>query len=52
MDLVRELRPRKVMAYSLDRETPMSGLRPYSAARMEEMLSPLIREGFDIQINA
>ena len=52
MELVRELRPRKVMAYSLDRETPMSGLRPYSAARMEEMLSPLIREGFDIQINA
>lgn len=52
MELVRELRPRKVMAYSLDRETPMSGLRSYSARQLEEMLAPLVKEGFDIQINA
>lgn len=52
MDIVRELKPRKVMVYSLDRETPMKGLRKYNAEQMAKMVEPLVNEGFNIQINA
>lgn len=51
MDAVRELRPRKVMIYTLDRETPQKGLRKYTVEEMAEMVHPLLEEGFDIQIN-
>lgn len=50
MDLVRELRPRRVMVYTVDRPAPMKSLGIYSEAQMREMLRPLIEEGFDIQI--
>ena len=50
MEIVRELRPREVMVYTIDRETPMSGLGKYTAAQMQELVQPLIDEGFKIQI--
>ena len=50
MEIVRELRPREVMVYTIDRETPMSGLGKYTAAQMQELVQPLINEGFKIQI--
>lgn len=50
MDLVRLLHPREVMVYTLDRETPMQGLRKYSAAEMRALVQPLIDEGYHIQI--
>lgn len=51
MDIVRRLRPRKVMVYTIDRPAPMKGLGKVSAAKMSELLQPLADEGFDIQIN-
>ena len=50
MEIVRELRPHEVMVYTIDRETPMSGLGKYTAAQMQELVQPLINEGFKIQI--
>jgi len=50
MDLVRRLRPREVMVYTIDRETPLKGLRKYTVERMQELVQPLIDEGFMIQI--
>lgn len=50
MDIVRRLRPREVMVYTLDREAPMSGLRKFTVEEMEMLLKPLIDEGFKIQI--
>lgn len=50
MDLVRELRPREVMVYTIDRETPMKGLGKYSPAEMQALVQPLIDEGYQIQI--
>ena len=50
MDIVREVRPREIMVYTIDRETPASGLRKYTAKQMAEMVKPLIDEGFNIQI--
>lgn len=52
MDIVREVRPRLIMAYTIARPTPQSGLSAYSAAQIREALKPLEDEGFKIQINA
>lgn len=52
MDIVRELRPRLIMAYTIARPTPQSGLSAYSAAQIRDALKPLEDEGFKIQINA
>lgn len=50
IDIVRRLRPREIMVYTIDRETPMKGLQKFTAAQMEEMVRPLADEGFMIQI--
>lgn len=50
MDIVRRLRPREIMVYTIDRETPMKGLQKFTAGQMEEMVKPLSDEGFRIQI--
>ena len=50
MDIVRRLRPREVMVYTLDRPAPVAGLRKFTASEMRAMVQPLIDEGFKIQI--
>jgi len=50
MDIVRRLRPREVMVYTLDREAPMSGLRKFTVEEMSLLTKPLSDEGFTIQI--
>ncbi len=50
MAIVRELRPREIMVYTLDRETPMKGLQKFTPEQMAEMVRPLVEEGFKIQI--
>lgn len=50
MEIVRRLRPREVMVYTLDREAPAEGLEKFSVASMRELVKPLLEEGFVIQI--
>lgn len=50
-NLVRELRPRQIMMYTLDRETPATGLSKASVEEMTEIALPLAKEGFSITIN-
>ncbi len=50
MDIVRRLRPREIMVYTLDRETPAEGLEKFTVQEMESMVRPLLEEGFRIQI--
>lgn len=50
MDLVRELRPREVMVYTIDRETPDRRLGKYTVEEMTAFVQPLLDEGFRIQI--
>ncbi len=50
MDIVRELRPREIMVYTVARETPEAGLEKFSEQEMREAVMPLINEGFNIQI--
>ena len=49
-DIVRRLRPAKIMAYSLDRDTPVSGLVKIEAERLREITAPLRDEGFEVEI--
>lgn len=50
MEIVRKLKPREIMVYTLDRETPMKNLQKFSVEQMTSMVQPLIDEGFKIQI--
>ena len=50
MNIVREIRPREIMVYTIDRETPDKSLGRYSVEEMTAMVQPLIDEGFKIQV--
>ena len=50
MEIVRQLKPREIMVYTIDRETPMKGLGKYTVEEMRALVQPLIDEGFSIQI--
>ena len=50
MSLVRRLKPREVMVYTIDRETPMKGLEKYTVEEMRALVQPLIDDGYKIQI--
>lgn len=50
MDIVRDLKPREVMVYTIDRATPAEGLQKFTPEEMRSLVKPLIDEGFCIQI--
>ena len=50
MAIVRDLRPREIMVYTLDREAPAAGLEKFTVSQMEALVRPLLEEGFNIQI--
>lgn len=50
MDIVRVLRPREIMVYTIARPTPEEGLQKFSVEEMQALVYPLIEEGFVIQI--
>ncbi|MBR5724565.1 MAG: radical SAM protein [Bacteroidales bacterium] len=50
MDIVRDLGPRKVMVYTIDRPTPAQGLEKFTVAQMRALVQPLIDEGYNIDI--
>lgn len=52
MDIVRFLKPRRIMAYSIDRPTPQEGLVKFSESQIKKLVQPLLDEGFNIQIKA
>lgn len=52
MDIVRFLKPRQIMAYSIDRPTPQIGLVKFSESQIRNLVRPLLDEGFNIQIKA
>lgn len=46
MDIVRLLKPREWMVYTIDRPTPMQGLQKFSPQEMKALVQPIIDEGF------
>ena len=49
-ELALSLRPRMIMMYTLDRETPAKNLSIVTIEEMEEIAAPLRKEGLEIQI--
>ena len=45
MDIVRLLKPREWMVYTIDRATPMQSLEKYSPQEMKALVQPIIDEG-------
>ena len=45
MDIVRLLKPREWMVYTIDRATPMQGLEKFSPQEMKALVRPIIDEG-------
>ncbi len=50
MDIVRLLKPREVMAYTIARPTPEVGLQKFTVEEMRTILRPLMEEGFNLLI--
>ena len=50
MAIVRELRPREIMVYTIDRPTPAEGLEKFTVEEMTTLVQPLNDEGFCIQV--
>ncbi len=50
MEIVRKLKPRSIMVYSLDRETPDKTLIKVSIEEMNEIVKPLVEEGYSIGV--
>jgi wyosine [tRNA(Phe)-imidazoG37] synthetase (radical SAM superfamily) len=50
MEIVRELHPREIMVYTIDRETPDKSLGKYTVEEMTALVQPLLDEGYKIQI--
>ena len=50
-DIVRDLKPRQVMVYTIDRETPDKSLGKYTVEEMAAFVKPLVDEGFDVKIS-
>ena len=50
MAIVRLLKPREWMVYTIDRPTPMQGLQKFSPQEMKALVQPIIDEGYRVQI--
>jgi hypothetical protein len=50
MDIVRRLKPREVMVYTIDRPTPGQDIEAFTVDQMRTLVKPLIDEGFRIDI--
>lgn len=50
MQIVRDLRPREIMVYTIARPTPQLGLEKFSEEQMRQLVKPLLDEGFNISI--
>lgn len=49
-DLIRAIKPKQVMVYSLDRPTPEQQLVKVSKDEMADLVKPLIEEGYNVSI--
>ena len=50
MEIVRKVKPREIMVYTIDRETPDKSLSKYTVEEMMAFVQPLADEGFKIQV--
>jgi len=51
IDIVLELKPREVMVYTIDRDTPNPNLEKVTIAEMKDITNPLRKAGISVQIS-
>lgn len=51
LDIVRRVKPREIMVYTIDRETPLQTLEKVSVDQMRSIVEPLVKEGYKVQIS-
>lgn len=51
LQALREIRPRQVMIYTVDRETPVKGLKKASPALLDAIAARARQEGFDVTVS-
>lgn len=51
IDALKKIRPRQVMIYTVDRETPLKDLRKVSKEDMDAIAERARREGFDVTVS-
>lgn len=51
LEALKEIRPKQVMIYTIDRETPVKGLRKTTREEMEAIAEQARREGFDVTVS-
>lgn len=49
--LVRELKPRSVMVYTIARDTPSAGLRKVPADKLQEIAAMIEEQGIEVQVS-
>lgn len=49
--VVEKIEPREIMIYTIDRETPMKGLKKVSVEQMEKIAHPLREKGYKVSIS-
>lgn len=52
LEALKQIRPRKVMIYTIDRETPVKNLRKVSKEELESIAERVRKIGFDISVSA
>ncbi|MCD7937978.1 MAG: radical SAM protein [Tannerellaceae bacterium] len=51
LEALKKIRPRQVMIYTIDRETPVKGLKKVSREELEEIANLARKEGFEVQVS-
>lgn len=52
LEALKQIRPRKVMIYTIDRETPVKNLKKVSKEELESIAERVRKIGFDISVSA
>jgi hypothetical protein len=48
---LKEIKPKKVMIYTIDRETPVKNLRKVSVEELEKIADRARAEGFEVSVS-
>lgn len=51
IDALKKIRPKQVMIYTIDRETPVKGLRKASKELLDSIADRARKEGFDVTVS-
>lgn len=51
LDVLKQIKPKQVMIYTIDRETPLKGLQKISKERLDEIADRAREEGFDVTVS-